>query len=447
MKLNSRNGKKRGSKPSKSANNNNKQKSGGNAPLQSLASKVDRVLKLIPRGTFSAAGGMIGGPIGAAIGGGISTITGYGDYYVKSNTIASYGKALEASTEVPSFSGDDRNVRIRHRECIGTIASPATPALFTNKTYRVNPGNNLTFPWLAGIAANYQQYKFHGLVFFFKSETSEYSATTAMGKVILATNYNVLDPAYSSAIEMQNSQFAVADKPSRSIMHALECDPGQSAYKLYYTADANSGVTPTNDFANFQIATDALVAASTAGLGTLWVTYDVELMKPIIPFGALTNTASMGELWTAQNTAAFNRPITAGTFNAVVSQTTARPLGIVTGVTPVSTDTWAKITLNTSGSGNDILFPKAGLYKLDMYIEGTGFTNGTSGFAITTTAGATSPWKAGSAVYDWDSTTAITFSAMIWTLSANTSVTIGWISPPASVTSSLIMFASVNPGL
>jgi len=52
-----------------------------------MAKKLDQLLSRIPRGTFATVGGALGGPSGAMIGKGISTLTGYGDYNVRTNSL------------------------------------------------------------------------------------------------------------------------------------------------------------------------------------------------------------------------------------------------------------------------------------------------------------------------------------------------------------------------
>lgn len=260
----------------------------GRGDYQVLSDKMDKVMKAIPRGTFSAMGGALGGPAGAAIGAGISAISGYGRYdvtrrpTVQGNSLTRFSSTVDV---VPQF-GQKGSVRVMHREYVSDVIVPAVPATFTNRTYRVNPGNSTTFPWLANIANNYQQYTIRGMVVEFVTTSTDYAATSALGSVILSTNYNVMDPAYKDLKEVNNSQFSVAGKPSLNILHAIECDPRTFSYKNYYTAASNVATTPTNDFALLQVVTSNLTAAAGTALGQLWISYDIELTKPIISVGS-----------------------------------------------------------------------------------------------------------------------------------------------------------------
>jgi len=147
--------------------------------------------QIVPSGTFraagTAAGGLAGskyGPIaskvgmlgGGYLGGQLSRVLGFGDYTVKANTIATQGMAIPEGTEVPTFKREGRMTHITHREFVQDIVIPAVPATFTNVPFTINAANSALFPWLAAIAANYQQYRFNGLVFEFKTLSSDITA-------------------------------------------------------------------------------------------------------------------------------------------------------------------------------------------------------------------------------------------------------------------------------
>lgn len=250
---------------------------------------------LFPRGSFARAGGALGsvfGPkgmmMGRAAGEAISRITGVGDYTVKSNTITTETATLTG--EVPSFGKTDNSTRVRHREFITDIIASATPNAFNNTSYVIQPGNSELFPWLSSMAQNYQQYRVHGMVFMFKSTTSDYSAAGALGKIALATNYNVRDAAFANMQELENAEFSVSGKPSLSRIHPVECAATNGVPLVKWVRDtqydASGGDDRLYDVGKFQVATQGL-PATTAGaiIGELWVTYDIEFFKPIVGRG------------------------------------------------------------------------------------------------------------------------------------------------------------------
>lgn len=254
----------------------------------------------IPRDFFSAskAGGALGGASGAAIGnmlapgiggeigaslgslGGsymgrlFKKITGWGDYTVKENSL------IYEDTIVPSF-GED-SIRVRKREFIADINSVIKA--FTLQSFPIQPGLDETFPWLASVARNYEQYRINGMIFQFVSTSSDAIADTTnlgLGQVILATDYNAADDDFQDAPQMLNYMFSNSGKPSENIMHAIECAPTDTAQKLYYV---RSGAVPGGqdprlyDMGTFQIAVNNM-PATYSGMGQLWVSYDITFCK------------------------------------------------------------------------------------------------------------------------------------------------------------------------
>jgi len=227
---------------------------------------------MLAPGIGSAAGASLGGALGDRF----AQLTGVGDYEVKYNSV------LQPDAVVPSF-GED-SIRVKKRECIGHIDATED---FTNNVYAINPGDKVTFPWLSQIASNYSQWRMNGLVFQVKSTTSDAIASTTdlgLGQVICATNYDALEKPYQDDIQMLGSTFANSDKPSKDILHAVECAPTDTAQKLYYI---RSGSVPTGgdvrlyDMGNFQVATVDM-PSDYLGMAQLWVTYDVTLVKSVM---------------------------------------------------------------------------------------------------------------------------------------------------------------------
>lgn len=262
---------------------------------------VPALKKVFPDGTFSKTGKLVGGALaplvslnpyarglgmaaGGALGSSISRLVGFGDYSVVNNTLTTVGKAIDPGTPVPSFGVMGEATRVRHREYIGDIVATGG-TVFNNQSYPIQPGLATTFPWLATMAGQYQQYIFHGLVFEFVSTASEYAASVGLGAVILGTNYDSLDAAYPDKRHMENSQYCVSAKPSMSQIHTIECLPSATANKLYYTRGAS---IPANadlrmyDIGLFQIATQGIVAAAGTVIGELWASYDIALYKPLL---------------------------------------------------------------------------------------------------------------------------------------------------------------------
>jgi len=272
---------------------------------------------------LGAWGGLAGGPVGSVIGGaaggtigsGIADVIGLGDYAVNSNSL--YPMAM--GMEVPSVKNFSSNTFcLSHREFIGDVIAPASPTAFNLVSYRLQAGAQGTFPWLANIADNFEQYRFTGMLFEFKSLSSEYATGSALGAVIMATDYDSADANFANKSEMENTQYSTSGKPSINIVHAIECAPGLTTIPNLFI---NTTSVPTGkdirlyDLGNFQIATQGLSASAGQVLGELWVSYEVCLMKPIL--SPSSNSVAHFELPTTVSTSHYLGADTSTITNAV----------------------------------------------------------------------------------------------------------------------------------
>lgn len=265
--------------------NSNNKPNGKRAPKARKLIKIAKVVKRLvhPTRTNSARmpstwqqakdfGGRIAGQAASAAGGlakrWFSSVTGMGAYRIRKNSLMN---------GPPLF--NDEPVYFTHREFIADVTGSTT---FASTVYSVNPGMSETFPWLSGQMAGFEQYIFEGLLFEFKSTSANAlnSTNTALGTVIMATNYDALDQPFSNKQQMEAYEFAVATKPSESCIHPVECDPRKNTLSELYVR-ANTAVTNGDlrmyDLGNFTIATAGMQAAAT--IGELWVTYKVKAIR------------------------------------------------------------------------------------------------------------------------------------------------------------------------
>lgn len=259
--------------------------------MRGMAKKLDQALSAIPKGTFARQGARMGakyGPLGAlagkGLGAGLAAVTGYGNYSVRANSLSKVSTSVDM---IPQFVKNDHSIRVVHREFIKDLVVPTNPTQFNLQSFLINPANSTLFPWLATMARQYSQYKIHGMVFAFKTMSSDITAGGALGTVIMATNYNSIDRAFATKIEMENSEFAVSTKPSMSLIHAIECDPKYSGLDVLYVRDPSYETSDTNDrrfydYGRFQVATTGLPGNVNNVMGELWVSYDIEFMKPVL---------------------------------------------------------------------------------------------------------------------------------------------------------------------
>jgi hypothetical protein len=125
-------------------------------------------------------------------------------------------------------------------------------------------------------------------VFYYKSTSGDalVSTNTALGEVIMATNYNVSQPSFVTKLNMETAEYVTTNKPSIDCLHPIECAPKESVLERKFIRNAalNSTQDPKfYDHGNFQLATYGSQAASAAG--ELWCSYKVKLFKPLLMSG------------------------------------------------------------------------------------------------------------------------------------------------------------------
>lgn len=334
--------------------NSNKKKSKGksSAPKKSKSSnkKPPSLGRALLTAGLSGLGGLAG-PIGAKIGGSLgdwgANILGMGDYKVEENTLLS-------GNGVPSMHNSGaRSMRVKHREFLGDITGSSA---FTTRSFTIQPGSSNTFPWLSRMAELFQSYRIHGMVFTFNSTSADAlnSVNTALGTVIMSTQYNVSQPPFTSKAEMEQYEYTVAGRPSRNLTHIIECDPSLQVMDHLF---CRSGALPAGqdyqfyDWGTFQFATVGMQAAAT--IGELWVSYDIEFFKPRIQSGGS---------WPGDFTFIRNGPYVAG--GSVLGTVQTTPIG----------NLGISVTSSTGASFDRISWPDyitSGRYVVTVYWRGS----------------------------------------------------------------------------
>lgn len=209
------------------------------------------------------------------------TIMGYGGYR------SSRGNKILAGNP-PTVQNSSGGFIVRHREYIGDVPSSAA---FQNFSFPLNPGLAVTFPWLASLAENFEEWIPRGIIFEYKTMSSDAvvsaNANAGLGSVIMATEYNPYAGTFGNKQQMENYEGAVSCKPSVSCMHAVECSKFKNPMGSYYT---RTGPVPSGqdlrlyDLGTFQLAVQGTQSTGTV-MGELWVSFEVEFRKPRLPAG------------------------------------------------------------------------------------------------------------------------------------------------------------------
>lgn len=286
-----------------------------------MMSQLKGIVKVGLREGMSAAGGVAGSYLGNPNGGRkagkrlaarLSKLVGSGDYASNSSDLAMNSLIKPGTNQYATFGDNTSCVRIQHREYIRDIFS-GEPGTFSSTPIAVNPGLRSSFPYLAGLAQNFEEYRLNGMVFEIVSTTSPYNATAAMGSTIVAMQYNAASEPFTSKAQMENSDFAISARIDKSIMYGIECKDLANNNLFIRSQDISSNVPLTStDVGLLQIAlqTGGGVPANSV-IGELWVSYDIDLMRPHIStesaggalFGQLKvyNQVASGQYITAQS--------------------------------------------------------------------------------------------------------------------------------------------------
>lgn len=293
-------------------------------------------------------GKSIGGALGQAGGFMFNHFFGRGGYTVQNNSLM---RANPGNPDMPpiinSMSKDairEGGVLFRKTEYLGDIISGSAGTFDLNR-FAINPGMSETFPWLSQCAQNFAQYEIIGMYFEYRSMSADSlnSTNTALGQIILGTNYNSAEADFGSKNEMENYENSISVKPSQSVRYFVECSPSVTPVSKLYV---RSGAVPTGqdirlyDLGAFQIATNGL-QASNVNLGELWVCYEVVCYKSKL-FSTLINNCDY-----------FLSRSYAGYINA-------QPLGGF--VTDLSTNTLAMVV-----EDNELSFPGE-IFRVRQYL-------------------------------------------------------------------------------
>jgi hypothetical protein len=192
----------------------------------------------------------------------------------------------------PSFGSTSST--FRRREPLGAVVSSATTGNFDIQKFRVNCGIATTFPWLSGFANNYESWKPLSVIFEYvpTSGMSVASGDTALGSVTMSAQYNPFATDPQNLQQIQGYTNSVTCAPYEHALCGIECKPSKRQSDTLLIRNANvsangglvldSGYDTLFDLCEFFIATEGCQAASVK-LGQIWVTYEIQLLNPIVP--------------------------------------------------------------------------------------------------------------------------------------------------------------------
>lgn len=238
--------------------------------------------------SFARTGASLGKHLGNAAGSILGKIFGMGAYTIERNALLSANGTVGPP---PVFqTSTDGSVIVCHREFVTNINGSLG---FTMQLQQpINPANPNLFPRLAQLAPNFEEYEPLGLIFEYvtTSGTAVGSTNTALGTVMMATNYDVLSPPFQNQQDLESYKYSTPTVPCNSALHGVECKPSQLVSGNRYIGDPSSYAAGTAsgltapfvgdqrlyDLGLFQIATQGQQATNL--VGQIWVSYCFKFM-------------------------------------------------------------------------------------------------------------------------------------------------------------------------
>lgn len=232
--------------------------------------------------TYFGGNPLMGSSVGSTLAGALSRWLGQGDYTLRANSIVQ--SSLNSTDGIPSMHKSQQSVIIRHKEYVTEVRG--NPNFTVRQLLPINPGMRDTFPWLSRIAGSFQEYTIRGMVYHYVPTSGNAVASTnaALGSVMMQTTYRASDAAPTSKTELLNEYWASESVPSEGFCHPIECSPQENPFKIQYV---RAGSIPAGDnVLLYDLGTTFLCVsgqqATDTVLGDLWVTYEIELRKPIV---------------------------------------------------------------------------------------------------------------------------------------------------------------------
>jgi hypothetical protein len=326
-----------------------------------------------------------GGTVGTSLGAALSRWLGAGDYTVSKNSLVQ-----KAASSIPLMHNTGQTVVVRHKEFIATVKG--TSDFTVQHTFDINPGLRATFPWLSGVASNFQEYSIKGLVFHYipTSGNAVSSTNAALGSVMIQTSYRATEAAPASKIEILNEYWSNEVVPSETMVHPLECDPAENPFQVHYVRSASTPAGDTQlmyDLGRTFVATQGM--QGTNDVGDIWVTYEVELKKPLISSSAIGSYLYLNNFTSTTAATMFQNPNANPTGNLALafasSNTITFPVGtsgiFYVQVVPYSiTYFGGSCSWHSAPSVTNAFLAPVTNFATDLYLDtsNSAFTNGTN---------------------------------------------------------------------
>nr|UHS72058.1 MAG: putative coat protein [Zeavirus sp.] len=185
----------------------------------------------------------------------------------------------------PKFKKSKGAVTVSHRELIGQFNNTLVLSVnggVTGNLYKLNPSNPVVFPWLQGMAASFDQYRFDKV----SLQYVPMCATTETGRVAIYFDKDSQDPEPADRVELANMGHLTETAPWCEANLNIPVD------NVKRFMNDNSTTDPKLvDLGQFGLATYG--GGSTNAIGDLFIHYTITLYEPQ-PLASLVETEQTG---------------------------------------------------------------------------------------------------------------------------------------------------------
>lgn len=195
----------------------------------------------------------------------------------KSNVGAKITNIRKTSTGSNLVKGSPKNeVRMSRREFIQEVYPNEGWAV---QKFALNPGVSRSFPWLSGVARNFEKYVINKFTIEYRTAQS----TFIPGKIQMAPDFDASDSAPMSKRELLTYTLATDGPVWQNFDLNLPKGYLMNQKKYYVRQDDNiTGDIKLYDPCNIFIAADP-VTTDVQYLGEIWINYDITLFEPQAP--------------------------------------------------------------------------------------------------------------------------------------------------------------------
>lgn len=179
------------------------------------------------------------------------------------------------SNNVPVFvESSPGTIRVQHREMIGKLDGVAADDF--SMSFRIQPANTVTFPWLSNLANMFETYTFHYLRIMFVPRLP----TSTAGQVGLALDFDADDAPATTLSQFSQYQHSAIGSVWAALSLTAEGDALVKCVRERYT---DHNLQPhtydpiLHDVANLRVA---VLTTPAEVLGELFVEYDITLRTP-----------------------------------------------------------------------------------------------------------------------------------------------------------------------